>query len=192
MIKLANNLTNLVLKQASLPAAPPAWDAITTSRLVDPYGPNTAARIYTAGDTPPTSWDPVSDEEAIDRTDPVQLASAYNRGAGLADDTEPWLRSTLRTEGRDRRRPKLPVYNPAPAQPIPATAQTTGTPPDPNGLYFGSQDKGPGPDRFSRVGKPGTQEQAIQAQELHQFNRPGGVTIPATAPITAYGQQSRR
>ena len=60
-------------------------------------------------------------------------------------------------------------------------AQTTGTPPDPNGIAYGTQDKGRGPDR----GKPVTQEEAIYAQEVAQYSRPGGVTIPATAPVPA-------
>ena len=75
-----------------------------------------------------------------------------------------------------------PTQPTQPTQPIGSSIPGSGTPPDPNGLYFGTQDKGRGPDKFSRVGKPVPQEQAIQAQELHQFNRPGGVTIPATAP----------
>ena len=45
-----------------------------------------------------------------------------------------------------------------------------------NGLAYGSQNKG------GRRGLPTTQEEAMRAQELAQFNVPGGVTIPATKP----------
>jgi hypothetical protein len=45
-----------------------------------------------------------------------------------------------------------------------------------NGLAYGSQNKG------GRRGLPTTQEEAMRAQELAQFNVPGGVTIPASKP----------
>ena len=53
----------------------------------------------------------------------------------------------------------------------PTTITGSGTPSDPNGLYFGSQDKGPNPNK----GKPMTHDEAIEAIDLAQFRRPGGV-----------------
>lgn len=48
-------------------------------------------------------------------------------------------------------------------------------------IGFGSQNMGRGPDR----GKPVTQDEAIYAQDVARYSRPGGVTIPATAPAPA-------